>query len=338
MKHRYFIYFDVTKSHHLRAIKALLDSYPTIAFNAAAETAVSDDGGAIKALYEKAKHQGFCCSRSITTYYDREDALSGSLGILEAGSDTDGQEGRYPKDAFDFSTGCPRCGLGAAVVKPQVLKKKAIQYKKGNALSGHMGRFMIRAHIGHEIIQATGQPWCMRHPVTNDGAVVQEWLEPVPCATMPPLSRESRGVWWDQSSSSCLPGEPPASIPLCTACGRTIWAFSHEEPVRLVYPSSVIEAAQQHAVLAMYEPWDAFTIFDPVRRTFDDIAMLPMLLFNKKAVAVLAKYLDLENVRAPWYIQPVFAEDASGTSEASPASGRSIETITKAVPRRGRRA
>jgi hypothetical protein len=165
----------------------------------------------------------------------------------------------------------------------------------------------MRSEIGREIVAAAGQPWCMRHPVTRDGAVVEEWLEPLPCATMPPLSRESEGVRFGSSTSGSLPGEPPEVIEPCSACGRTTWDYDWERHRRLAYPRAAIKAAQKHAVVVMHEPYGAFPEFDPVKRTCKTPIGLPWLLFSRKAIEVLVKYLESDDPSSSASIQPVFS-------------------------------
>ena len=308
MQHRYSVFFKPTRSHPRPAIKALVARYPGLKLDRITDAVYTDSEQPIRRLYEEAKQAGFACQFTISTSYGREDALSGELGILWAGERF---SVRFPADAFEFGTGCPRCGVGAFIVKPHVLSAEAARHK-GNFLRGVEGtwRVLIRTPIAEEVIEATKQPWCMRHPTTHAGAIVKEWMEPVPCATMPPLSRKSTALW-GLSMASVSVGEPLEVNEPCSVCGRTTWEPDRERHPRLVYPREAIRAAQRHAVLSMYEPLSCFPSLDPVRRRFNKKGLygMPLLLFNKKAIEVLVRYTQTEHIETSSSIQPVFAED-----------------------------
>ncbi len=81
-----------------------------------------------------------------------------------------------------------------------------------------------------------------------------------------------------------------------------------------MYSRAAIEAAQQHAVVSMYEPKGDFPECDPAKRICTDPAM-PLLLFTRRALDVILKYLVFadESARgvAPHrtqYIEPVLSE------------------------------
>lgn len=308
MKHQLKIYFRPTESHQRQAIKALLRRYPDLEANQTTGTVYTFDENRGRALFDEAKRLGFATALEVSTLYGRDDALSGELGILSITSDDAG--GNFNEGTFDFSTGCPLCGLGAAQVKPLVLSERSIHYN-GNFNHGAewSGRVIMRSEIGQQIIDATNQPWCMRHPVTDAGCIVQDWMEPVPCATMPPLSSRSEGVLFGSTGSGSAIGEPVEVLDPCPVCKRTVWDYDCEQPTRLMYPACAIEAAQRHAVLVMHEPWQAFPEFNPVKRTCEAPVGLPWLLFSRKAIEVLVQYLNPEKIRTNSYIEPVFAEE-----------------------------
>ena len=134
-------------------------------------------------------------------------------------------------------------------------------------------------------------------------------MEPVPCATMPPLSRQSQGVRFGSSTSACDLGEPAEVTEPCPVCGRVIWDVDREQHTRFVYSRAAIEAAQKHAVVAMHEPYQAFPEFDPVHRSFKDLIGLPWLLFSRKALEVIVEYAQARDLGGEAGIQPVFAEE-----------------------------
>lgn len=320
MKHTYAINFgSLTTVHSKRAIRELATKFPELTFDFAAQYSSSKDEHASRAAFQEAKARGLKCSFEVQTRYEYEDALSGDLGILGLGpAGTAHFRAVLPMDAFDFSTGCPRCGLGAAQTKPRIISERSIRCKANfyycDLGSGGQGasQILMRAEIGHEIIEATGQPWCMRHPITRSGSIVEKWMEPVACAAMPPLSPKSEGVLFGSTTALESTGEPPVVVNPCPVCGRTIWDYDREQHTRLIYPRAAAEAAQKHAVLAMYEPWVCFPSFDPVKRTFKHLYGLPWLLFSRKAIEVLLKYVryshSAEDIRDSAFIQPVFSE------------------------------
>jgi hypothetical protein len=307
MRSRYQVHFAESDDRSKRAIEQLVAGYASVQVISPPGTFTSSyDEAASRELFDEACRLGFTCSFKVPRGYLIEDALCGELGILHGGGLNDGA--KFAKDTFDFSTGCPHCGLGAAQVKPTILPVRSKRYK-GNFADGAewSAIVLLRSEIGQEIIDATGQPWCMRHPVLRSGEVVEDWMEPIPCATMPPLSRKSKGVMFGCTTQG---GEPAEVKEPCPVCGRTIWDYDRSDYMRLMYPKAAIEAAQQHAVVAMYEPWHAFPEFDPIKRTCKDPIGLPWLLFSRKAIEVLVKYVKMEeDVRKNSFIEPVFAEE-----------------------------
>jgi len=319
MDHRYLVSFEPTKKHPKRAIRELVARYPSLEMDSIGEgTALSKNERESRRLFEEAKKLGFPCDFCVSTRYDRNDALSAELGILHFGpTSLDDKGAVLPKDAFDFSTGCPCCGMGVCQLKPHIMSQRAIQRCKANFYDGHEGtsQILLRTEIGREIIEATGQTWCMRHPVTRGGEIVDAWMEPVPCATMPPLSRKSQGVHFGKTEAFAGTGEPPEIVPPCPVCGRNIWDYNREQHTRLVYPGAAIKAAKKHAVVAMHEPFSGFPGFDPVNRTFQHVYGLPWLLFNRAAIEVLLEHIKFfkehmpdEEIRDSAYIEPVFSE------------------------------
>jgi len=314
VEHFWRIFIDAEAPPSRRTAKQLLARFPSVVVDFKDDlgfSTISPDESATHALYAEAKRLGLICSMNVTTNYDKADALAGDLGILCTGpSNSNSFKAVLPKDAFDFATGCPRCGMGAAQLRPQILTERSIRCGADFYTSEQgAGRVLMRAKIGREIVEATGQPWCMRHPVTRSGRVVKEWMEAVPCATMPPLSPKSTGVVWGSTNSSSRAGEPADVVPPCPVCGRTIWDYDRYHAPRLVYTRAAAEAAQQHAVVMMYEPWCIFPGFDPVKRQFEDLYGLPWLLFNRAAIKVLLKHMQTEHIRDSAWIQPVFAEE-----------------------------
>jgi hypothetical protein len=304
---QYNVYFRPSRVHPKKVIKELVARYPELKFDRVTDSVFTPHEKQARGLFEDAKRLGVLVSLDVRTSYDLADAVSGELGLFSAASADVGA--KFPKDAFDFSTGCPRCGLGAAQVKPVVLPQRAKRCKAefGNGAEWS-GRLLVRPELGQAIIDATGQPWCMRHPVWRSGEVVEEWMEPVPCATMPPLSSKSRGVSFGRRTSGCDIGEPAEIVEPCCACGRSTWDFDLEQHARLVYSRAATDAAQRHAVVAMYEPHDAFPEFDPIERSCKVPIGLPWLLFSRTAVEVIVDYLRRKNLEEIASIQPVFSE------------------------------
>lgn len=266
--------------------------------------------GIVRKIYAKAKERGFKCSFEVTTRYDRADALRGGLGILSLGpGSTANFRAVLPKDAFDYSTGCKRCGVGATQVKPHVVSQRSLR-SRANFEYGHEGslRVFMRSEIGHAVIEATGQPRCMRHPVMRGGEIITEWMEAVPGMTMPPLSPTSEGVLLGSTRALSRAGEAPMLVPHCPACGRTVWAESFEYPTRLVYPRAAIEAAQSHGVVSMYEPKDLFPTMNPAKGTFKDLYGLPWLLFSRTAIKAMLRFMQTEHIRDSACFEPVFGE------------------------------
>lgn len=280
----------------MRAIRALVSEFPRLALDTVGISVVSDDGGLIRRLRDRAKAQGFDCSMVVTTDYTREDALLGELGWL-TGAGSDQFRASLPKDAFNFTSACTQCGLGGVQVKPYLLAERAITCKGPFYIVPQEAfRIMMRAEIGLEMVEATGSPNSLRHPVTRSGKVVREWVEPVPTATMPPLSPKSEGIIYKDAET-------------CSACGRAAWDHAEDVSSRLVYSRAAIANAQKHAVVAMHEPFARLPEFDRGRRVFKKPYGLPLLLFSRAAVKVLAKYIEPDKgFPAASTIEPVFAE------------------------------
>ncbi|MBX3359545.1 MAG: hypothetical protein KF745_14085 [Phycisphaeraceae bacterium] len=310
MRHIYTLDMEFPRrSRHIA--RGILSEFPKLEIELNIEDSViatAEDGAYIRRAYEEAHKRGMTCSLRVRTEYGREDALLGGLGLLHANSDCTATT-IAPKDGFDFSGACPRCGMGAIQTKPCVLSPGARKYRQGNFLAvEESSRIIIRAEIGREIVKATKQPWCMRHPVTRSGEPIEDWMEPVPCATMPPLSRKSKGVMWGKSFGRTDIGQPAEAISPCPVCLREVQGDSQEEPVRLTYPQAAIDAAQKHAVVAMYEPKELFPRFDPIKRTYEHLYGLPQVLFNRAAIEVLMKHMQTEHIRDASWIQPVYSE------------------------------
>ena len=315
MHYTYDLYIDrFTRKHPKSAIREIASRHSSIEFDhISCLFRPSDDESLMRSLYLEVISRGFKCSFGVIIHYEIADALIGSLGMLEATSGN--QWGTLPKDAFDFTAACTHCGVGATQVKPHTLNARCIRYK-GDFLSGQRGtsHVLIRTEIANEIIQATGQPECMRHPLNTEGKAVKEWMEPVPTAVLPPLSRRSLGVCFGSTTANVLAGDPPEMIPPCPMCGRIVWDRNYEQPLRLCYSKAAIKAAQKHAVVSMYEPRYCFPDFDPVKQVYTNkyLAGIPDLLFNRTALDVLANYIRPDytesNIRFLSCIVPVFSE------------------------------
>lgn len=315
MNDSYVVAIELARKSERRAVQLALESIRPVEVDDFGDSfaVVLSCSETAKALVAKAKDAGLAASLSIGTRYERDEAFAGVLGMLAIGPGSNTAfRATFPPDAFDLSTGCPRCGLGAAQTKPQVL---AATYKKSqsNFEYGHQGTLSVfmRSEIGLEIVEATGQPWCMRHPVTKSGETVKEWMEAVPCATMPPLSPQSEGVMFGATLGMSRVGEGPKAIPPCDACGRVVWSQDHQRPLRLKYSKAAAAAAQKHAVVAMYEPRDLYPQFDVRKRTYmaaRALYGLPGLLFNHVAIRVIMKYAQTEHVRDSASIVPIFSE------------------------------
>lgn len=226
MRHEYRIFFNPTKTHPTRALRALVTSFPGVALDDMGD--MSDNEHAIRLFFAETQRRGFACSLHVTTHYDRSDAMSAPLGFLHCGFAKRNHIGEtMPKDAFDFAPGCPRCGVGAIQVKPLFMTSHAAQFKGMFESSNRSWIPLMRSEVGREIIEATRQPWCMRHPVTREGREIKEWMQAVPCPTMPPLSRKSEGVLFGSTTGIGSAGDPPTIIPPCTVCGRETWDYDY---------------------------------------------------------------------------------------------------------------
>ena len=127
MKHQYNIYFGPTTAHSKETFQTLVHRYPEVEPIEHISAVRSRDEHQARALFEESKRLGLLVMFDVVTTYVPEDGLTGELGILRAGSVDIGAS--FPKDAFDFSTGCPQCGLGAAQVGPpcSARSSKAVQ-------------------------------------------------------------------------------------------------------------------------------------------------------------------------------------------------------------------
>lgn len=273
-------------------------------------TIVVDSDRAARRLLAAAERRGVKALLEIITRYERKDALAGELGFVELGpANTTHFKATLPKDAFDLTAACPRCGMGGRLAKPHILRKDSLR-SKANFAYGHEGTFLVlmRSEIGKEIVEATGQPECMRHPVLRSGEVVKGWMEAVPTAILPPLSRKSTGVMRNGTLALRNIGDGPTLVPPCPSCKRTVWAESHEEPCRLVYSREAIESVRGHAVVLMHEVSNMFPKFDPRKREFSSLYGYPWPLFSRAAIEVLLKYMQTEHIRDSAWIRPVFSE------------------------------
>ncbi len=308
MHHYYRVYFDVDNASARKRVVDLLAECE-LQLDTPGTVLVHGDSAA-RHLLAAANSRGIKASLDISTQYDRADALTGELGALRLGAaSTTHFRAVLPNDAFDLADACPHCGLGCMPVKPHVLRKESMR-SRSNFEYGNEGTALVlmRSEIGREIVEATGQPECMRHPVLRSGEVVKDWMEAVPTATLPPLSRKSAGILRGSTHALSDVGEPARSVPPCPECKRTIWSESHEEPTRLVYSRAAIKSVRQHAVVLMHEPPDMFPKFDRRKRVFTSLYCYPWPLFSRAAIKVLLKYMQTEHIRDSAWIRPVFSE------------------------------
>lgn len=92
----------------------------------------------------------------------------------------------------------------------------------------------------------------------------------------------------------------------CPVCERKVWGRDSEQHARLTYPRHVIEAAQDHVVVAMQEPWYGYPSLNTATRTLEDTQRLPKVLFNHQAMEMLAEHMKIRHEA----FFPVFADDA----------------------------
>jgi hypothetical protein len=270
----------------------------------------SDNESIMRRIYTEAKEGGCTCSFEARATYDRSDSLMGDFGeLMLGGSHWRASCPTLPRDAMDLTAACPRCGLGAAWVKPHVMTERSIKYPQ-NFTSGQPGTNLIlmRSHIGREVMAATGQPGCMRHPVTPKGRIIEEWMEAVPVGTLPPLSTRCEGVLHGSTRALSHTGEPARLIPPCTHCGQVVWAKSYDVPARLVYDREAASLAQALGVVQMHEPMDVFPTFNPVQNEFKDYYGWPRILFSRAAIQAILKYAQTEHYTDSAWFEPVFSE------------------------------
>lgn len=229
MKHRYAVWVDPATKAAVRAFRAIVKAHPNVELGGSGEVAHGQER-ALRALVADARVHGIPCHLEVSTTFERQDALSGELGRLSLGLEsTSGFKAMLPHDAFDLSTGCLECGLGCKQVKPYFLTEKTVHCAGAFHASEQSSRFLMRSEIGRKIMEATGQPDCMRYAATRNGRVVKEWLEPVPTFTMPPLSPATKGVVFARVNSA------DASRVECRTSGRKAWDKGNDEATRLVY-------------------------------------------------------------------------------------------------------
>jgi len=289
----YRVMFEVESKRDRALVRDLVRAFPPLELEEDFETVLTVYGELARALRDRARQVGLECGMAISTRHSREEVLAADLGLLYAASSR-GFTARVPKDGYSFASACSDCGLGAVQTKPLIMHgavrgRAAFYYASADGT-----HIIIRTPIAREIIERTSQPGCFRHPVDRQGHVIADWMQAIPGATLPPISRETKGVTWHEG---------------CPICGRRAWRVSHEEPVRLMYPRRAALAAQRHAVVSMYEPCGVFPNHRPGASGFDDELGLPRLLFNKAAVQVLERYIQPERF-FPTHssIEPVYSE------------------------------
>lgn len=308
MKDIFLIGYEAPRALVTRILRPIVGRDPDVLVNLSAESIVTHSESCAHDIMHAFAANKVLCGLTVTTRYDKTDALAGVFGIVALGPhNTFKFKPRLREGSFDFSSGCPRCGLGAAQIRPYVLNDGAKACRRAAYATYESERLFFREDVAREIVAATGQPWCMRYPVDARGKVSRAWMEAVPCATMPPLSRASTGVLFGSTASGVSMGEAPEVIAPCAACGREIWDYDFLRRPRLVYSKAAAEAGARHAIVSMHEPWVAFPEFDPVTRRFGSLIGMPWLLFNRSAIEVLLRYSHGER-DAIASIEPVYSE------------------------------
>lgn len=157
--------------------------------------------------------------------------------------------GWRPREAFDWSTGCPRCGAGARQVTP-------LRITPG----GHWHRGLPRKGL---ICQTLDQEYLVTGPLyealANAGLVGLEllqvrsskdqplpWWQIVPRHEMPPMAPETRGI---------VPGRDADGRPQqgCVQCGRDNHFATLKEPMQIAYRRSQFGTAPLPDVTQTYE-------------------------------------------------------------------------------------
>lgn len=272
MRHSYRITFAPYTPSVDRAARKLVEQYPALSYDPRGMAVASSREDECRSLFHTAQREGIRWALSVITWYDRDDVLSAPFGIFRGGGvQPDQFRAVLPKDSFDFSGACSTCGLGARQVEPHLLSQQSLRCKPRPYGTENSRSVMLPTPVSREIIEATGQPGCMRHPRTREGGDVENYMEPVPMATMPPLSRElSQGISFGSTDSFGGIGDPPKVVPPCPECGREIWDFDRSQHSRLVYSQKEAEGLRSLAVVVMDEPWSGWPEFDPKQQCIQE--------------------------------------------------------------------
>jgi hypothetical protein len=317
MYHEYRVFLEETRTCRAtdiprrKDIEALVSQRPSLQLPEHSGVVISRSEPDIHWFLSAARELGCRCLLNVTTFYEIADVLNAPFGIFQGGVNTQpaGFRAVLPTDAFDFTGACGTCGLGARQVKPHVLSQSSLRCKPGCYSADLSPSVLIPTPTARQIIEATGQPECMRHPTTRAGELVREYMEPVPSATMPPLSRElCKGISFGSTDAVGDAGEPPKVAPPCPECGRETWDFDRSQHSRLVYAREAADHLRSRAVVEMNEPWAVFPDFDVKQRTFKWPASLPRILFNADALKLLIDHAVSENPKDTIVITPVHIE------------------------------
>src|SRR5579885_1089621 len=154
MRYLFRVFFDMDRPTAEREVEQLTRGLSGLTVLDGVGVVTSSNENAARELHRRIVDVGINCSLSVAIEYERDDALAADLGIVGLGpSNTDAFKGILPRDAFDFSTACPCCGLGAQRAKPLLLSERAIRCKGNFYDATDAGWPVIRAEIGREIIK-----------------------------------------------------------------------------------------------------------------------------------------------------------------------------------------
>ena len=306
MRLRFSVFTDLPNSRLRSRISALASERPSLRFDDKAEAVFSESEEDSMWFAAAAEDLGCSCTVELDTVYEESDLRDAAFGVFQG---VEHREDRFravlPKDAFSFEKACPQCGLGAAQQRPHVLSPQSLKCKPRCYGTENSPSVILPAAIARDLIEATGQPECMRFAQVKSGDTTREWMEPVPLATMPPLSKEkSIGILFGDNCS-----EDEEEMSSCPKCGRECWAFDGSAPPRLVYHLEEVAELQSMAVTVMHEPWSEFPIFDHKSWKYKDLTYcLPYLLFNNDALKVLIEHARSEIRSGALQIIPVYIE------------------------------
>jgi len=143
------------------------------------------------------------------------------------------------REQFDFSTGCPRCGIGALQVGPLRVKVSALP-KKALMCETLDGEYLVAEPL-REALEAAGTRGAEVIQVVSPRDEPVGWWQVVPRQEMPPLRSETRGFIRD-------PG-----VKGCPECRRDTWCHTGDEPSEFVYGRSQLRDRPLPDVAETYE-------------------------------------------------------------------------------------